>query len=383
MLVKKSPRPHTTADIVIVGGGIIGLTIARALAQRGVGDVLLIERGNLGAEASWAAGGILAPQVEVDHQDDFFKLACDSRDLYLEFAESLKEETGVEVELDTTGTLCLGFTAADEAELRHRYEWQQREGLEVEWLNADDARRLEPAISAEVRCALLFPKDAQVENRRLISALVRANEELGTQIMIGSSVTALRIKSERVSGVQTSHGFVSAPVVVIAAGAWASLIKSPDANLPVIDIEPVRGQMLCFEARPQFARHVIYSSRGYLVPRRDERVLAGSTVEHVGFDKSVTEEGLAAIRSMAIEIAPGLAALPAIDSWSGLRPCAKDRLPVLGPTRGIAGLIYATGHYRNGILLAPITGKVIAHAIVDGVMPTALQAFSPDRFGSV
>jgi glycine oxidase len=141
--------------------------------------------------------------------------------------------------------------------------------------------------------------------------------------------------------------------------------------------------MLCFAGRPQISRHVIYSSRGYLVPRRDGRVLAGSTVEHVGFEKGVTEEGLAAIKSMAIEIAPDIAALPVIDSWSGFRPRAKDGFPVLGPTADIAGLLYATGHYRNGILLAPITGKVIANAIVDGIMPDSVSAFSPDRFDSV
>src|SRR6266576_2620660 len=137
MLVNKTLGPNTTADIVIIGGGVIGLTIARALAQRGVKELMLIERGRLGAEASWAAGGILAPQVEVDHHDAFFQLACASRDLYPEFAESLKEETGVDVELDTTGTLCLGFTEKDEAELRRRYEWQVGEGLEVERLTRD------------------------------------------------------------------------------------------------------------------------------------------------------------------------------------------------------------------------------------------------------
>jgi glycine oxidase len=375
-------KAATSADVVIIGAGVIGLTIARALAQRGVRELMLIERGRPGAEASWAAGGILAPQVEVDHQDEFFQLACASRDLYPEFAESLKEETGIDVELDTTGTLCLGFTPEDEAELRHRYEWQGGEGLEVEWLNGDEARRFEPFISAEVLCALRFPKDFQIENRRLINALERANEELGVQFVNGSAVKAIRIENEKVCGVETTKGFVDATSVVLAAGAWSSLIASPDFDLPPISVEPVRGQMLCFEARPRIARHVIYSSRGYLVPRRDGRVLAGSTAEHVGFERRVTGEGKNAIKSMAIEIAPGLAALPIIDSWAGFRPRAKDGLPVLGPCQEIAGLFYATGHYRNGILLAPITGCVIADAIVDGVVPQSIQAFSPDRFRS-
>jgi glycine oxidase len=383
MLIRKTSRPGTTADVIIIGGGVIGLTIARALGQRGVRDVLLLERGRFGAEASWAAGGMIVPQVEVDHGDSFFQLACSSRDLYPAFAESLKEETGIDVELDRTGTLCLGFTQRDEAELRHRYDWQKSEGLKVEWLSGNEARRLEPALSAEVRAALRFPMDVQVENRRLVNALVRTNEELGAQLIAGSSVKALRIENGKIIGVDATTGSVDAPVVVLAAGAWTSLIESPHTDLPAIGIEPVRGQMLCFEAQPQLARHVIYSARGYLVPRRDGRVLAGSTAEHVGFDKRTTHEGESAIKSMAIEIAPEMAALPLIDSWAGFRPRAKDGLPVLGPCAEIAGLFYATGHYRNGILLAPISGSLIADAIVDGVLPESLSAFSPDRFDSL
>ena len=378
---RMSEQSRSTANVVIVGAGVIGLTIARALRQRGVRDVMLIERGRPGAEASWAAGGILAPQVEADHQDEFFRFACASRDLYPEFASTLKEETGVDVEMDTTGTLCLGFTQLEEKELRRRYEWQTGEGLQVEWLTGDEARRLEPCVSANVRCALRFPQDVQVENRRLVEALVRANEELGVQFVISRAVTALRIKDERVCGVETSAGFVAAPVVVVAAGAWSSLIDSP--GLPPIQVGPVRGQMLCFSADPNFARHVIYSARGYLVPRRDGRLLAGSTAERVGFDKRVTDDGVSAIKTMALEISAATAGLAIIDSWAGFRPRAPDDLPVLGPCQGAEGLFYATGHYRNGILLAPMTGLVIADAIVDGVFPANLKTFSPNRFRSM
>ena len=378
MPVSKTSRPDASADVVIVGGGVIGLSIARALALRGVSDVILIERGQPGAEASWAAGGILAPQVESDRADDFFSLAAAGRDLYPAFAESLKEETGIDVELDRAGTLCLGFTETDAAALRSRYDWQSSEGLRVEWLTGDEARRIEPCISQQVRWALLLPNDCQVENRRLIEALVKANERLGVRLITDCHVSELLIENEKVRGVETSGGFVVARVVVLAAGAWTSQINSSDPALP--QLEPVRGQMLCYETRPRIARHVIYSSRGYLVPRRDGRLLAGSTTEWAGFDKRVTDEGVRAIKSMAIEIAPALAQLTPVDSWAGFRPRATDDLPVLGPCEEIAGLFYATGHYRNGILLAPITAQLIAAAIVDGATSPMPAAFSPDRF---
>ena len=367
-----------TAEVIIIGGGVIGLTIARALRQRGVREVMLIERGRPGAEASWAAGGILAPQVEADHGDAFFRLACASRDLYPAFVQSLQEETGSDVALDTTGTLCVAFTPEDGEELRRRYEWQASEGLQVEWLSGDEARRLEPCISANIASALRLPNDWQVENRHLVQALVRAGQTLDVRLVSDCAVTAVRIEHETVRGVETSSGFVAAPIVVVAAGAWSSLINLP--NLPPIQIEPVRGQMLCFETRPQIARHVIFSMRGYVIPRRDGEVLAGSTAEYVGFDKRVTEDGTKTIKAMTREISDAIAGLPIIDSWAGFRPRAKDDLPVLGPREEVEGLFYATGHYRNGILLAPITGEVIAGAIVEGVMPATLDAFSANRF---
>jgi len=375
----RSLTPGITADAAIVGGGVIGLTIARALAMRGVRNVMLIERGSPGAEASWAAGGILAPQVEADHESDLFRLACASRDLYGAFADALREETGADVELDRTGTLYLGFTREDEGEFRRRFTWQTEKGLRIDWLNSHDAHQLEPQISNQVRCALRFPNDIQVDNRKLIKALAKANQKLGVRVANNCEVSAVRINLGRVSGIETSGGHVSVPVIVLAAGAWNSFIKSPDAFLPEIRIEPVRGQMLCFKNEPALARHVIYSSSGYLVPRRDGRVLAGSTSEHAGFEKRVTDEGINAIKAMASEIIPELNRLPLIDSWAGFRPRAADDLPVLGPCQAIEGLFYATGHYRNGILLAPITGDLIADAIVNGVTSTLLVPFSPDR----
>ena len=350
-----------SADVVIVGGGVIGLTIARALALRGVRDVCLVERGNLGTEASWAAAGMLLPQVEADSQDAFFELACKSRDLYPAFAAALREETGIDVELDTTGTLYLALTEHDHEEIEKRYEWQTRAGLAVECLSAAEARELEPCISESTLGALRFPKDIQVENRRLLSALANSVKKLGVTITTQTSVAAVLLEGNRVHGVQTARGTISSATVVIAAGSWSSFIEP---RPPIPTIEPVRGQMVCLEAKPQLTRHVIYSPRGYLVPRQDGRLLAGSTSEHAGFAKCVTAGGIASVLRNALEISPAIADLPLADTWAGLRPHAPDGLPVLGPCGEIDGLFCATGHYRNGILLAPLTGELISEAIV-------------------
>jgi len=364
-------------DVVIIGGGVIGLTIARALTLRGVKKVCLIERSNLGTEASYAAGGMLAPQAEADSRDDFFDLLCQSRDLYTSFACNLRDETGIDIELDKTGTLYLAFTEHDQLEIDQRYEWQRRAGLAVEKLSAAEAQLFEPCVSPNVSGALRFPLDTQVENRKLLSALANSTAQLDVQIVCSVNVDSIQMEKRSITGVQTSSGFIPCSTVVVAAGAWTTFLHSS------IKIEPVRGQMICLTAKPQLTRHVIYSPRGYLVPRQDGRLLAGSTSEKSGFAKEVTVDGASTILKNTIEIAPSAALLPISDSWAGLRPRASDGLPVLGPCGEIDGLIFATGHYRNGILLAPITGELISRTIVDSVVPGELTPFSPDRFAAV
>lgn len=365
-------------DVVIIGGGVIGLAISRALALRGVRSVLF-ERAGLGTEASWAAAGMLAPQAEADSHDDFFEIACQSRDLYPSFAAALLEETGIDIELDSTGTLFVAFAEADQKEMERRYAWQSRAGLAVELLDETSARRLEPCLNA-VLGALRFPNDLQVENRRLLSALVGSVSKLGSRMIVGTNVDSLIIEGGRLTGVQSSRGLLHCGAAVVAAGTWSSFIRhTGSCPSPNLTIQPVRGQMVCMESKPQLSRHVLYSPRGYLVPRRDGRLLAGSTKERVGFDKSVTAGGISTILRHAIEISNDIPALPVIDTWAGLRPRTPDGLPVLGPCGEIEGLFYATGHYRNGILLAPITGELISKAIVEGVPSPLLAPFSPDR----
>jgi len=370
-----------SADVVIIGGGVIGLAIARGLALRGVREVCLIERGTLGAEASFAAAGMLLPQVEADAEDDFFKLACRSRDLYPSFADALHEETGVDVELDTAGTLYLALNEHDHEEIEKRYRWQTRAGLAVELLNSAESRELEPCISESAFGALRFSNDIQVENRRLLAALANSVSNLGVEVLTETNVESLVIERSRIKGVQTSRGTIACDSIVVAAGTWSSfLLRSSGCPDPAM--QPVRGQMICLESKPQLTRHVIYSPRGYLVPRRDGRLLAGSTSENAGFAKRITAGGISSILQNALEISPAIATLPVVDTWAGLRPRPADGLPVLGACGEIDGLFYATGHYRNGILLAPLTAELITEAIVAGAASPLLAPFSPDRFSS-
>jgi glycine oxidase len=393
-----------SADVVVVGGGVIGLAVARELA-RGGAEVVLVERGEAGAESSWAAAGMLAPQVEADGADEFFRLAAASRDAYPDFARELEEESGVSIELDRTGTLYLAFTEEDEAECERRFRWQTRAGLRVERLTANEVRALEPQVSARVRSALRFPLDGQVENRLLVVALAKACAARGVRVVTGTKVVAIKVEAGRAVGVETTRGTTRASSIVVACGAWSSRVRldvSPapgdgdgggdgdgDGDAPAArpSVEPVRGQILCFApaaAQTPFVRHVVYSPRGYLVPRRDGRLLAGTTTEHAGFDKSPTGAGREAIMAHAREIAPAADGLVVSDAWAGLRPRGADDWPVLGALADVPNLFYATGHYRNGILLAPLTGALVAGMILRrGAASPLLEAFTPERFRRV
>jgi glycine oxidase len=379
------------ADVAVVGGGVIGLAVARELARAGA-EVVLTERGEVvGAESSWAAAGMLAPQVEADGADEFFKLAAASRDAYPAFARELEEESGISIELDRTGTLYLAFTEEDEEECVRRFRWQTRAGLQVERLTANEVRALEPQVSARVRAALRFPLDGQVENRRLVRALAESCARRGVRILTSTETSAITVEGGRATSVETSRGSMQVSSVVVACGAWSSRLRldvsaaHDGSDAPRPRIEPVRGQMLCFAGAAQspLVRHVVYSPRGYLVPRRDGRLLAGTTTEHAGFDKSVTEAGREAIMFRAREIAPAVDALVLSDAWAGLRPHGADEWPVIGATAAVSNLFYATGHYRNGILCAPLTGVLVAEMVLRrgaAATPPLLEAFTPERF---
>ncbi|MFN0084843.1 MAG: glycine oxidase ThiO [Blastocatellia bacterium] len=367
-------------DAAIIGGGVIGCSIAWRLAQGGM-RVVVIERGEAGKEASWAAGGILGPLAEADRADEFYHLAAASRAMYPGFARELREASGIDIEYRTEGTLHLALDEKDEAELEHRWSWQRDAGLNVKRLNRDCVWKLEPAMSPSLRWALKFPDDHQVDNRRLVKAVEIAAKRAGVTMMPLTEATELLSSGGEIRGVGTTRGEIQSRIVILAAGCWSTRIERASA----LRIEPVRGQMIAVEMPAGAISHVIYSCRAYLVPRHGGYVIAGSTTEHAGYDKRVTAGGIASIIERAVEIAPALAGMPIIETWAGLRPkiCSelpRDEWPVLGRRGEADGLIYATGHYRNGILLTPITARAISDLALRGESEIDLRPFSPLRF---
>ena len=350
-------------ETLIIGGGVIGLSIARELKRRGVHKVTILERGRVGREASWAAAGILAPQVEADADDDFFRLCFESNRMYPDLAGELFDETGIDIELSRHGTLYLAFDAEDEKEFDHRFAWQTAAGLNVERLDRSQVKALEPDVSDSVLAGLYFPDDGQVENRKLVTALAASAKRSGVDIREDVTVKSVLSDQGKIVGVETMQGIVPSDHVIITTGAWASHIELGGAVLPV-EVKPIRGQMICYRPHEVTVGHVVYSRRGYLVPRADGRLLAGATADDVGFDSGVTAEGLRTLRDVAVEIAPGLHSCEVADHWAGLRPYSVGGSPFIGQVKDVKGLFAAIGHFRNGILLTPITARIIADAVL-------------------
>ena len=369
-------------DVLIIGGGVIGLSIAREMHRAGLRRVTVLERGQIGREASWAAAGMLAPNAEAEEIDDFYRLCVESNRMYPAFADALLEETGVDIELDQSGTLYAAFSEEDSEELHQRMKRRRVAGIDVTLLTAKETRDAEPFISESVRESLLFAEDHQVENRKLLAALRKYAELNGIVLREFAEVDRVLTKNGKAVGALVGGETVHAGITVIATGAWTSFIQIGNVPSP-IDVKPIRGQMLCYRTGERPLRRVIYSPRGYLVPRADGRVLVGATVEDVGYDADITESGQRGLRESAIEIAPGLAEMEIVDRWAGLRPYAADGEPVMGAIPGVEGLFAATGHYRNGILLAPITGRILAERIVNCQESDYLRAFGLQRFAGV
>lgn len=367
------------SEVLIIGGGVIGLSIAREMHLRGIREISVLEKGVCGEESSWAAAGMLGPQAEANDTGSFFDLCCDSRDLYPAFTDALLAETGIDIELDRSGTLYAAFTADDEKHLDARFDRQSKAGLAVERLTAEETRRAEPFISPDVRTSLLFPNDWQVENRKLLAALRHYAEINAIKVLENTQARSLIVESGRIAGADSTNGRFHADKTVLATGAWTSLIKLGDMAMP-FSVTPVRGQMICMRTAKRVFERVVYSRRGYIVPRADGRILAGSTTEFTGFTKGVTDDACADLRNMAFEIAPSTDRLPVIDSWSGLRPMASDGLPVLGQLNGFEDLVISTGHYRNGILLAPLSAVIAADTLTRGNTGVRINEFDPNRF---
>lgn len=367
------------SEVLIIGGGIIGLSLARELYRNGVRRVTILEReAEIGREASNAAAGMLAPNAENDEASVFTEFCLESLRLYENFAAELLDETGVDIELDKNGTLYLAFNDEDVSEIRRRFDWQRSAGLNVEHLAAAEVRRIEPFVSPDVREALFFPDDWQVENRRLIAALKEFAVNHEIDIRVNTEIKSLIIENGKVIGARTANQFFFAEKVVLTTGAWTSLIEAKSLRLP--KIKPIRGQIISFKTAKRLFQKVIYSPRGYLVPRTDGQILIGATVEDAGFDKSVTAAGIDFLREVSTEISPSTGNLEIYENRVGLRPFAADGLPVIGSFPQVENFFIAAAHFRNGILLAPLTAKIMAEKIAENIDSEYFDFFSPRRF---
>lgn len=375
-------------DVVVAGGGAIGCAAAWELARRGA-RVTLVERGTPGQEATWAAAGMLSPLGEAAGDPAFLRLGAASLDRYTDFAAALLACTGIEVEYRTTGKL---YVALDTEDLPRLEEFFAR-GAEfgAERLSAEEARDREPALSPSILGAVFVRRDHRVNNRRLGAALWSAAVGAGVDFRLGVNVREVRHRAESgrssVQGVALGNGSVlQASAVVIAAGAGSARIGGLPSPLPV---RPVRGQMFAvksntvpgpYAAKSNLIEHVVMSHACYMLPRDSGTIVVGATVEEVGLTPGPTPRGIATMIDAAVAAVPAVADLPLVETWSGFRPGTPDNLPILGCDPDIEGLFYATGHFRNGILLAPITAEIIADLVSARPPAVPIERFDPARF---
>lgn len=372
-----------------MGGGLIGCLTARALTDQGLAVALVERAARLGQESSWAAAGMLAPQMEAAEEilvtsepaarrrDAMLALCLAGRDRYRDFVRRLEAETGLSVHYRADGTLVVAMGEDDAEGLMAQGAEQRARGLRAVWLDGPAARALEPAVAPGAVGALHLPDDHQVDNVALVEAAAAAvRSRPRVAVRTGTEVRGLVVEGKRVTGVRVESGRIDAAAVVLAAGAWTGGIEGLPERVPV---RPVKGQMVALRPVGVPLGRTVGGRGVYCVPRDDGRVIVGATVEEAGFDKRVEPAAIARLLEAAATVVPSLAGAPVVCEWAGLRPGTADDLPVLGPDPEIEGLVWATGHYRNGILLAPVTADLVAALLQNESPPVDLAAFAPGR----
>ena len=368
---------HSRPEVAIVGGGVIGCACAWALARAGAA-VTLYERGGLASEASGASAGILAPLAESDTPGAFAALALAGLRAFAEEIDGIVEASGIDPEYRRCGVIRLALDEEDAVALREAASWQTSHARGLRWLAPDQVAELEPAL-ARSHGALLSADEGQVRPALLVRALATAAARYGAHLHEHTEVAGAAIAGGRATGVRLSNGVVRpADVVLLAGGAWSGMLAGDAGS--AVPVRPVKGQYALLNALPRPLRHVVFAGHGYLVPRVDGTLYAGATQEDAGYDRRVTVDGLAAVLEMARVILPALGDAEVIGSGAGLRPGSADGLPILGAVPGVANLYVAAGHYRNGVLMSLITGRLMAELILGGAPSMSLAAFAPERF---
>ncbi|WP_119304153.1 glycine oxidase ThiO [Dongia deserti] len=366
--------------IAIIGGGAIGLAIGWRLASADLA-VTVFDRGRAGSAASEAAAGMLAPVSEAEPEEDaLIQLALAGHAMWPAFAVELTARTGTLIDYWQCGGLHVALDRDEVERLRFLQDFLARLQLEARWLGGTEARSLSPHLSPNVKAALVSPTDHQVDNRKLMAALRTAFVTDGGWLQEHTEVTALDLAGGKVTGVIAGGRRYAAELVILAAGAWSGANEALPAQYRP-PVRPVKGQMLSVRMSSSLTELILWRNGRYLVPRRDGRLLIGATVEERGFDDRLTAGGLFQLLEEARALLPDIDELPIEERWSGFRPASRDDAPILGPSP-LPGLIYATGHYRHGILLTPITAAGIAEYVLHGTVPPALQPFSAARFAA-
>ncbi|MGH8119237.1 MAG: glycine oxidase ThiO [Gammaproteobacteria bacterium] len=358
----------TTSDCIIVGGGIVGMLSARELALHGF-EASLIDSQVPGKQCSWAGGGILSALYPWQLEEELQELCTLSQKLYPILAENLLRATGIDPELWQCGMLIHANEPAP------ALQWAERKNITHEVLGHDRAALMVPALNQQPASWLWFPELAQVRNPRLLSALKINLRQLGVKVYEHTEVTRIIIRQEQAQGVETARGTFNTPITVIACGAWTSRLW------PGITVKPVRGQMLCYLAERDFLQTMVLKYGKYAIPRRDGHILVGSTVEDAGFDMGTSAEARTALAAAAEDMLPGINQYPLTGHWSGLRPATPGGLPCIGPWPGAEGLYLNTGHFRNGVVLAPGSARLLADLILQRTPAVSPEAFLPAAAG--